>query len=157
MSSEPGDETGMSSRSPDCDDLFGADDGLLTAELALALFFILLPLILFLGAVVQWPERQATAAIAASEGARAAALAENSAEAQTAMQTQVQRAVDASGIQNATITASITGRFEPGEHIAVTVTIDLPTIAVPTLPPLAGRQHSSTFVERVELHRGITS
>ncbi len=135
-----------------------ADDrGLLTAELAVGLLLVFLPLVLFLTAVFQWPERQAAASLAASEGARAAALADNATDARAAMERQVRTSIAASGISGADVVASIDGEFEPGKHIFVTVAVRLPTIAAPGLPPLTSRTHRVTIAERVEFHRTVST
>lgn len=131
-----------------------ADDvGLITAELAFGMVVGLFPVIVFMYSFAQWPGRQAVAVLAASEGARAAALADDATGARQAMDRQVQASIAASGLTDGNVSARIDGVFDRGEHIEVTVAIDMPTIVIPGLAPFTTRRYQTTAVERVDVHR----
>lgn len=133
-----------------------SESGLLTAELALGIVIIFFPVVLFLTAVMQWPERQQLATVAAAEAARSAALADNPQDAVKAAQERADEAVVASGLGNIEPRLDFGGDFEPGEHIIVSVTVDLPAIKFPGGPGLLSRDYTASFVERLEVLKVVS-
>jgi hypothetical protein len=133
------------------------DRGMASAELALAIGLIMLPVTLLVLSVVQWPEREGIATGAAAEGARAAALAESPDAARSAMTARVSEVVAAAGIDPATVVAELSGEFVAGGHVTVSVTIELPPVEVPLLGTWAPGTHTASVTERVELHRRFDS
>jgi len=125
----------------------------LTAELALAIAAILLPISFLLLAFVQWPEHQGVATAAAAEGARAAAFADTAAEADALMRERVTQVVTTYGLDPSDVRATLSGEFAAGSHLTVAVTIDLPTISVPGAGEYSHASYTATATERIELHR----
>ncbi|MEL6891396.1 MAG: hypothetical protein AAFP84_07360 [Actinomycetota bacterium] len=131
------------------------DRGYATAELSLAITFILIPLLVVSLAFAQWPSRRGVATAAAAEGARSAALANDAASAELAMAERVREVTAAAGLDPGEVTARLDGVFAPGEHITVTVTVDLPAVVLPLVGTYAATSESQSATERIEIHRSF--
>ncbi|WP_341253813.1 hypothetical protein [Euzebya pacifica] len=134
------------------------EDGFVTAEWMVGMALLVVPTLLVVAVLPSWASRHEAAAVAAREGARAAATAVDVATARTAAEQAVVAVLDGRGIPPDE--ASVTVHLPPGTSLPrdgeVRVRVVLPTSPV-TLPgggTVEGPSVTGDHIRVLDPHRG---
>ncbi|MGH9164280.1 MAG: pilus assembly protein [Acidimicrobiales bacterium] len=104
-------------------------------ELALAIGLLLLPVALLVITLPTWPERQTVARAAAAEASRAVVLAASWTEGADDAEAAVAQAAANHGLDPADVTLELAGGLERGASVTARVTVEMPALVLPGLPP----------------------
>jgi hypothetical protein len=126
--------------------------GFVATELVLAIGLLLLPVVMLVGSLPQWSERQHATIVAAREAARVAGQewpADGRADAEAAA-----RDVMATyGIDGTDVTVRVAAPPDRGEALTATVTVRMPAFAVPLLARAGGWSWTASESVRIDDYR----
>jgi hypothetical protein len=126
--------------------------GFVATELVLAIGLLLLPVVMLVGTLPQWSERQHAAIVAARDAARAASQdwpADGGADAE-----RVAREVMSNyGVAPGDVRVALSPTPDRGGLLTATVTVRMPAIAVPLLARAAGWSWTARESVRIDDYR----
>lgn len=130
------------------------EDGFAALELALGVGLLLLPVSMLVLTFPTWSERQATATVAASEGARRAALAQDTPAARSDAEAAVALIFAGHGLDDADIDVAWE-RVGPARGGTVTayVTVRMPAIAIPGIGEVGSWHWTAKHAEQRDVYR----
>ncbi len=133
--------------------------GFVAIEWLVAMVFLLIPVVLIGAGASRWPERQQVARAAASEGARAAVLADTHAEALAEANRVADQVAANYNVPPDQYTVTVDAPvWDWGEEVTVTVRIVMPALDVPGLNrslTVAETEWSTSSTQRIEDYRGL--
>lgn len=127
--------------------------GSASLELSLGMAVLVLPLVMALAMLPLWLEREAVAALAAREGARAFVLAGEQRQAVREAEHAAMRIAAGHGIVPADFTVRVSGTLARGAVATVSASVRVPAVTVPLLGPIGGFTITREHREVVDPYR----
>ncbi|MEM9130826.1 MAG: hypothetical protein AAGA59_02340 [Actinomycetota bacterium] len=134
----------------------GTERGFVAVEWIAAMVFLLIPVVLIGAGASRWPERQQVARASASEGARAAVLADTYPEAVAEANRVASQVATNYGVPADQFTVRVDATdWDWGEEVTVTVTMSMPALDVPGAGSWAPTDWTTSSTQRIEDYRGL--
>jgi hypothetical protein len=124
--------------------------GTAAVEMPLAVGLLLLPIVMIVLLVPQWPERQTIARAAAKEAASLYANAPDAASGAAQARAAVAQAAANHALPAGAMTVALGGQWCRACTVTASVTIDIPAVAVPAVGTFGGFAWSASSSARID-------
>ena len=130
------------------------DCGSTAVELPLAVGLLLLPVVIVILSVPQWPERQSIATSAAKEAVSLYSTGSNPADGADLAANAVAQTAANYGLDN--LSLELTGEWCRGCEVTAHVTVTIPAIQLPFAGEVGSFEWTATSSARIDDYRSIT-